>query len=371
MLHFAVVNEQPERKKNPPRFFLPAAPLAVAVALLAAVAAGWQWWEGRAAGDQRAALAEKIARQENALAGIRESQARIDAESLSASQWRAEMEALRAEAAAQAMEGRRETETLAAAVERLSLEAQSGRELLLLDEVEHLLHFAARRVALAADPDAAQTALEIAESRLRASGDAGLYEARRLVAETLAQLRAARRTDYAALAIELGALAVTVDGLPLKHDFRPPAEGKPSPPPAAGGENSWWSAARWREAWQTFSAELGADLKDLIRVRRHDSAPGALLAPEQRYFLVENIKLLLLGAQQALLRERPQVARQNLAQCEVLLREYFYLQDAAVQAALSAVARINAAAGVAPDYPLPQAAIAELRRLRAERGGRQ
>lgn len=365
-------NEKPPRGNNPPRFSLPAAPLAVAVALLAAAAAGWQWWEGRAAGDQRAALAEKIARQENALAGIRESQARIDAESLSASQWRAEMEALRAEAAAQAAESRRETETLAAAVERLSLEAQSGRELLLLDEVEHLLHFAARRIALAADPDAAQTALEIAESRLRAGGDAGLYEARRRVAETLAQLRAARRTDYVALAIELGALAVTVDGLPLKHDFRPPVDGKTPPsPPAAGGEKSWWSAARWRETWQAFSAELGADLKDLIRIRKHDSAPGALLAPEQRYFLVENIKLLLLGAQQALLRERPQVARQNLARCETLLREYFYLQDAAVQAALSAVARINAAAGVAPDYPLPQAAIEELRRLRAERGGRQ
>lgn len=370
------MNEQTERKKDSPRLSLPAAALAAAVVLLAA-AAGWQWWDGRAAGDQRTALAEKIAQQETALAEIRESQAKLDAESLSAAQWRAEVEALRAEAAAQAaqvVEGRRETEALAAAVERLYLETQSGRELLLLDEVEHLLHFAARRVALAADPQAAQTALEIAESRLRAGGDAGLYEARRLVAETLAQLRAARRTDYAALAIELGALAVTVDGLPLKHDFRPPAGGESSPPPsppAAGAEKSWWSAARWREAWQTFSAELGADLKDLIRIRKHDSAPGALLVPEQRYFLVENIKLLLLGAQQALLRERPQVARQNLARCETLLREYFYLQAAAVQAALAAVARINAAAGVAPDYPLPDAAIAELRRLRAERGGQR
>jgi len=369
VLHFPVVNEQAQRKKKIPGFSLAAAPLAVAVALLAAAAAGWQWWDGRAAGDRRAAIAEKIAQHENALAEIRESQAKLHAESLSASQWRAEMDALRAEAAAQAAEARRETETLAAAVERLSLEAQSGRELLLLDEVEHLLHFAARRVALAADPDAAQAALEIAEGRLRASGDAGLYEARRLVAETLAQLRAARRTDYAALAIELGALAPTVDGLPLRHDFRPPA-GEPSPPPAAaGGEKSWWSAARWRDAWRAFSAEFGADLKDLIRIRKHDSAPGALLAPEQRYFLVENIKLLLLGAQQALLRERPQVARQNLARCEVLLREYFYPSDAAVQAALAAVARINAAAGVAPDYPVPDAAIGELRRLRAERGG--
>ncbi|MCY4243853.1 MAG: uroporphyrinogen-III C-methyltransferase [Gammaproteobacteria bacterium] len=368
------MNEQTERKKNPPRFFLPAAPLAVAVALLAAAAAGWQWFDGRAAGDQRAAIAEKIARQENALAALHESQARLDAESLSASQWRAEMDALRAEAAAQAAEARRETEALAAAVERLSLEAQSGRELLLLDEVEHLLHFAARRVALAADPDAAQAALEIAEGRLRASGDAGLYEARRLVAETLAQLRAARRTDYGALAIELGALALTVDGLPLKHDFRPPADGKtspPPPPPAAGGEKSWWSAARWRAAWRAFSAELGADLKDLIRIRKHESAPGVLLAPEQRYFLVENIRLLLLGAQQAVLRERPQAARQNLAHCESLLRDYFYLPDAAVQATLAAIARIHAATGVAPDYPLPDAAIAELRRLRAERGGAQ
>jgi uroporphyrin-3 C-methyltransferase len=50
--------------------------------------------------------------------------------------------------------------------------------------------------------------------------------------------------------------------------------------------------------------QVWSEVRDLVRVTRVDEPEAALLAPEQAFFLRENLKLRLLNARLALLSDR-------------------------------------------------------------------
>ena len=73
------------------------------------------------------------------------------------------------------------------------------------------------------------------------------------------------------------------------------------------------------------------DLIDLVHVQKIDKAPKPLLAPEQRYFLDQNIQLQLTKAELSIVQNRATMYADSLNQVTVMLNDYFDTNDAAVQ----------------------------------------
>lgn len=194
-----------------------------------------------------------------------------------------------------------------------------------LEEVEQLLRMANHRVSLEGDAANALIALELADKRLAELGNPEFLDVRRLIAEEITQLRSTKQVDLPGLALRLSTLAANVSELPLVSEpVRPVA--------AANGETT---PASSDNAWVEAGQALLADLQSLVRIQNVTETAKPLLMPEQRYFLVANLRLMLSGAQMAVLRTDTQTFKSNLGQATQWLTEYFDRDDQAVQSMLS------------------------------------
>jgi uncharacterized protein HemX len=107
---------------------------------------------------------------------------------------------------------------------------------------------------------------------------------------------------------------------------------------------------------------LWNDLIGLVRIRYDIEGRPPLLAPEQQYFLRENVRLLLYGAQHAILQGNTAIYRQNLETVRRWVKEYF---DPQAQAVISLHTELDALTGVklAAELPPVSASLEALRRL--------
>ncbi len=311
----------------------------------AAAAAGWRGWQ-------------EIDRLRARLAQVEADLAARD-EALEQS-----LAGLRAETARRAKETDQRLATLEQNLSALARRDGRHRAQWLLAEAEYFVRLAAGRLALQRDPDTALAALAGADARVRETGDPALLPVRKALARDMAALRALPRVDLAGLSLELDALAAQVDELPLATPD--PASARARRPqeaagaPAEDGETGhWWDRARG--VWTI--------LRGLVVVRRHDRPIEPLLAPEQRVFLVSNIRLALEQARLALLRGEAPVYRGRLARAAELVRRWFDTRHAGVRALLERLERL-AAADIAPALPrlTSLAALEQARRARAGEG---
>ena len=86
------------------------------------------------------------------------------------------------------------------------------------------------------------------------------------------------------------------------------------------------------ELWQT--------IRGMIRVQRLDHAEAALIAPEQKVFLQQGLRLLLLDARHALIQRNTPVYQQTLAQARAWIVKYTDGADALVREDLAALQRL-------------------------------
>ena len=86
--------------------------------------------------------------------------------------------------------------------------------------------------------------------------------------------------------------------------------------------------------WMQAGYELLDDLKGLVRIQNTAEPAKPLLAPEQRYFLTGNLRLLLSGAQIAVLRADTNTFKANLEQAARILTDYFDTGEQSVQSVL-------------------------------------
>lgn len=201
-----------------------------------------------------------------------------------------------------------------------------------LEEVEQLLRMANHSVSLEGDSANAIIALELADRRLAELGNPELLEVRRLIAEEMTQLKAIKQVDLPGIALRLSTLAANVDELPLQSE--------PDRPVAA--ENGESNAAASDNVWADAGKALLSDLKDLVRIQNVTEAAKPLLSPEQRYFLLANLRLMLSGAQIAALRTDTATFKANLEQAGQWIEQYFDTDEQAVRAALSEIRAISA-----------------------------
>ena len=212
------------------------------------------------------------------------------------------------------------------AIESLYEELSQSRDEWTLAEVEQILLVASQQLQLAGNVKAALIALEAADARLAKSDRPQLTQVRRVIAEDIERLKSSPFVDVTGIGLKLERVIATVDELPLVTETRP----------IEGNANA--AAATPDEGWRLLVAEMWGDLLSLVRIQRLDAPETPLLAPDQAFFLRENLKLRLLGARLALLARDQAAYRADLAAAVDWTTRYF---DASASAVASSIETLN------------------------------
>jgi uroporphyrin-3 C-methyltransferase len=201
----------------------------------------------------------------------------------------------------------------------------------IIAEAEYLLRIAAHRLILARDVQAARTALELADQRLRDTQDPGWSGVRAQIAREIAALAAFEAPDVSGLSARLAAL---VEQVPQLRVARPEAPIE-SPPPGV-------TEASKERTWDTLLDDIWAGFQNAVRIREHDQPIQAMLAPEQQFFLYENLRLRLGAARLGLARGDASLFRDNLQLAGDWLDDFFDLGDPVAQSMATALRDLQA-----------------------------
>lgn len=282
--------------------------------LVAGGASGGAWWLWQRLQHNEQAAATQRQGMETALATLRNQQ--------EANQQRL----------AQQLQGLREQQDAdRAALQTLREQEGRGRGDWQVAEAEYLVRIANNRLQLERDVGTALSALESADTRLRETGDPALLDARKALANDIQALRATARPDVAGMSMAISGVVNTLDKMPLSGLAPPPAGDGIAAPGAASREAA--PAANTSD-WRHLLSGVWDTLKTLVVIRQHAKPVRPLLPPEQRYFLTENLRLLLEQARLALLREDSADFQQRLATARQWIETYFDTEAPATRGAL-------------------------------------
>lgn len=315
-----------------------------AVSLAVALVIGWLAWEARSsshaveasAGTRIAELGQEASQSKAALAQtqatLREAQGRI-----------AELEGRVAE-----------TQEQRVALEEMYRDLARSADDRVLSEVEQMLVLASQQLQLAANVRGALAALQAADQRLAHAEKLAATPLRRAIAADIERLKAVPQPDAVGTAVKLDGLMTQVDALPLIISETAPQR----------------AAARWREppdgALGRAARDFWDEMKGLVRIRDMEMPDIALLAPEQAYFLRENLKLRLLSARVALLARDETSFREDVHACQVWMSKYF---DTKAKPAALALGTLKQLAESPVNIAVPDinASLAAVRTARAAR----
>jgi uroporphyrin-3 C-methyltransferase len=200
-------------------------------------------------------------------------------------------------------------------------------------EVEHLMIIAAHSLALQKDVGTALAALEAADDRIRELGDPALLPVRRQLTSDINALRAVNDVDISGLSLYLSDLVGRVGGLPLNEA----AIGAKS----AGEEREETGVEARKPAWKRLLVEVWHELKSLLVITRSSKAGAALLLPDEKYFLYQNLRLQLETTRAAVFRRDTANFHASLDIVLQWLREYFDTGNTAVRNTIQSLQEMN------------------------------
>lgn len=215
-----------------------------------------------------------------------------------------------------------------AALEALYRDLAPSRDELALSEVEQILVLANQQLSLAGNVQAALAGLQVADAKLARLDRPQLGPLRRALARDIDRLKAVPYVDVAGISIRLDQLIGAIDALPLGKDERVAA-----PPETSESSND--------PAWVRFLQGVWNDLRNVIRIEVTDRPAAPLIAPEQSFFLRENLRLRLLSARLALLARDDRSFKADLSAARGWLTEYFDRRNRQVQSALATIAQLS------------------------------
>jgi uroporphyrin-III C-methyltransferase len=177
--------------------------------------------------------------------------------------------------------------------------------------------------------------LKQADERLARYNQPRLERVRRAVNRDLDRVKALGVIDISSLTVRLDEAVRLVDELPLLALAEPrnkaaasarvaiatTAPSAPASAVAASTSTDWRGRAlQW---WQDASSRVGNEMRSLVRITRIDHPEAMLVAPEQQFFVRENLKLRLLNARLALLSRQFEIAQSDIREAQVALDRYF------------------------------------------------
>jgi len=191
-----------------------------------------------------------------------------------------------------------------------------------LAEIEHLLIIASQRINLRQDADSALAALEAAARRLKDLNNPSLIPVREQLTSDINALKAVPETDVPGMALYLNDLISRAETLPLAADTELATETATS-----GGSSG--NTGNEVSGWRGLVSEVWNEVRQLVVIQREDAPPEALLAPDQRYFLYQNLRVELASAREAVLRRDTRNLQASLELIRDWLERYFDTASAA------------------------------------------
>lgn len=265
-------------------------------------------------------------------------------------------------------------------LEELMLSLSRSRDDNLIQDLDSAVRLAVQQAQLTGSAQPLLTALKAADQRIARSAQPRLNPVQRAIARDVERLQSTPLADIPALALQLDDLSRQVDNWPLLNEVgltrsrvrATPTTGAPAatpstPPATEDPEAGAQPPQDWRDAvagwWDRLWRQVGSDAveraRDLVRVTRIDHPEAALLAPEQSFFLRENIKLRLLNARLAVTARNMSAAQVDVIAIETLIERYFDPSAAAVAGARTTLSRLRRDLGGSP-MPRPEETLAAL-----------
>jgi uroporphyrin-3 C-methyltransferase len=219
-------------------------------------------------------------------------------------------------------------------IEELMQSLSRSRDENLVVDIESSLRLAQQQAQLTGSVEPLLAELRSADKRLDRAAQPRLSRVRAAIARDIDRIRTASVTDVPGLLVKLDELARQVDELTLANAVVPAGTAA-----AARKASSATVQLPW---WQKVLADVREEARGLVRVSRVDEPEAVLLAPEQAFFLRENLKLKLLNARLGLLARQTESARGDVTAAGAALRKYFDPASRKTQTAIALAQQVQA-----------------------------
>lgn len=257
-------------------------------------------------------------------------------------------------------------------LEELLQSLSRSRDENVLADVDAALRVAMQQSAITGSVEPLTAALRQTDERLARYQQPRLERVRRAALQDLERVRAAGGVDLTTLTLRIDEIVRVVDELPLvsaadRRAMRrdtpatspasPVASSASAPVAGAAASAAPGSSGSVREALSGIAELIWSEARSLIRVTRIDSPEAALLAPEQAFFVRENLKLRLLNARLAVLSRQFDTAQGDLRAAQATLERYFDRDSRRVVQAIESTRQVAAQARQV-SVPRPDATLA-------------
>ncbi|MFA5664973.1 uroporphyrinogen-III C-methyltransferase [Castellaniella sp.] len=234
----------------------------------------------------------------------------------------------------------------------LQLMTDSGSDLLLLNDIDHLLAMAEQQLAMGGNVANALISLESAQARLARANRPALAALQQSINGDIDRLRAVATINLPVLSEQVNHLSELVgaatllvpekaDGQSPAHDAADAQAAAPRPQDEAAAASPAPGTPEWQvmagQAWGQVqeTARLAArDLRELFDVRRVDDPAALLMSPEQALRFREALKQRVMMAQLALLMQQSRIWRTELAYLATAIDERYDMRDESARQAL-------------------------------------
>ncbi|MDR7151288.1 uroporphyrin-3 C-methyltransferase [Hydrogenophaga palleronii] len=248
-------------------------------------------------------------------------------------------------------------------LDELMLTLSRSRDDNLVQDLEAALRLAQQQTQLTGSAQPLISALQAVDQRIGRAAQPRLNPVQRAITRDIERIQAASLADIPALVLRLDEVARQVDEWPLLNQVGQRAVAAPTksalpavdtadqkvdsqPPeanPGARGLGEGWArvADWWTGLWSTIWTDVTRSGRELVRVSRIDQPEAVLLAPEQAFFIRENLKLKLLNARLGLLARHMASSQADLIAVEAAIAKYFDTSSPLVRGAQVAVSQVR------------------------------
>ncbi|WP_298016866.1 uroporphyrinogen-III C-methyltransferase [uncultured Castellaniella sp.] len=208
----------------------------------------------------------------------------------------------------------------------LQLMTDSGSDLLLLNDIDHLVTIAQQQLSLGGNVANAIISLEAAQAQLARANRPNLAALQQSINGDVDRLRAVATVNLPALSAQLDRLSGLIGSAPLLVPDAAAAAGQPvaethaaAPTGASSVQDAAASETGWRgvlqDGWrwtQAAADRVAQDLRSLFDVRRVGDSAALLMSPDQAQRFREGLKQRAVTAQLALMMHQSRIWKTEL-----------------------------------------------------------
>ena len=222
-------------------------------------------------------------------------------------------------------------QTVSESLAKLNADLSRDADQFVVGEVSQLLKLANNTVLFSGNIESAIRALKLADSQLKELADPRYSVVRKKINEEIALLDSLDQVDIESVSVKLKTLSDRIPSLKLENDT-----------PTLGAADIALDVEEQATGMKATAKKVVNDLIGLVKIQKIDKAPKALLAPEQRYFLDQNIQLQLAKADFALVQNRATIFADSLTAATQMLNDYFDTRTTAVQEVQAGINELQA-----------------------------